>query len=494
MRSLGLGALLCLAISAAAPAVLARVGGGESFGGGDSGGGDFGDSGGGGTGELVGWLLWLVVQNPEFGLPALAVAGVVLIIRARMRRDRPALSAPSWAGGAPMPVDARSRRENLARLVQEDPQFSEPLFLDFARMIYARYQEGRGGDNIEGLRPYVSDRLWGPLVAGEPGRERPRVSQVIVGSLAIELISFEADHVAISCALQGNYTETRTEAGTTFFVSSQLVFRRNRGVVSLPPERMRSLSCPSCGAGEKLDREGVCAFCGQAVPPGAFQWQLFSVLDYTRIPRAAMELAVDQPERGTDRPTWFDPDLDTEVRAFAARNPQDSIQRLLDRATEIFLLLQKAWSDGRWERARAFETDRVYQMHLFWMLRYQEKGIRNVLSDVQVHKVELAKLRRDAFYESATLRIHASMIDYKIDSSGQVVGGSRKVPRRFSEYWTFIRRAGFVPRGDSSACPSCGAPVKVAMDGRCEFCHNHIASGDFDWTLSAIEQDESYAG
>lgn len=490
MRRRRLGLLLLTAITLFASPVLARVGGGESYGGGDSGGG-FGDSGGG-DGELFGFFLWFVVRNPEFALPALAIASAYWFFRTRMRRDRPVLAA-SWVGGLP-PGDNRPRRESLARLREQDPNFSEPLFLDFAQMIYARYQEARGGANLEGLRPYLSDLLWQKLSLGEPGVERAQVTHVIVGSLAIELIVFEPEWITISCALQGNYTETLSSRSTTYFTSTQLVFRRLPGVVSQPPERMRSLSCPSCGAGEKLDREGVCAFCGQAVRPGAFQWQLHSLLDYSRIPRASLELPVDQPERGTDRPTVFDPDLDVEVRAFVARNPQDSIQRLVERAREVFLLLQNAWSGGRWERARAFETDRVYQMHLFWMLRYQEKGIRNVLSDVQVKNIELVRLRRDAFYESATVRIHASMIDYKIDASGQVVGGSRKVPRHFSEYWTFIRRAGFVPKGDNSACPSCGAPVKVAMDGRCEFCHNHIASGDFDWTLSAIEQDESYAG
>jgi hypothetical protein len=32
------------------------------------------------------------------------------------------------------------------------------------------------------------------------------------------------------------------------------------------------------------------------------------------------------------------------------------------------------------------------------------------------------------------------------------------------------------------------------MSGSCEHCGAHVTSGEFDWVLSRIEQDESYGG
>jgi predicted amidophosphoribosyltransferase len=49
------------------------------------------------------------------------------------------------------------------------------------------------------------------------------------------------------------------------------------------------------------------------------------------------------------------------------------------------------------------------------------------------------------------------------------------------------------PRMDK-ACPNCGAPLNVNMAGRCEHCDAKITSGEFDWVLSRIEQDEAYEG
>jgi hypothetical protein len=32
------------------------------------------------------------------------------------------------------------------------------------------------------------------------------------------------------------------------------------------------------------------------------------------------------------------------------------------------------------------------------------------------------------------------------------------------------------------------------MAGNCEYCQARVVSGDFDWVLSRIEQDEVYTG
>ncbi len=106
------------------------------------------------------------------------------------------------------------------------------------------------------------------------------------------------------------------------------------------------------------------------------------------------------------------------------------------------------------------------------------------------------KVKIDAFYNSITLRIFAQGYDYTVDKTGKVVAGSNKSLRQWSEYWTFVRYSKAKPaaaRADLN-CPNCGAPLKVNATGICEFCGGKITSGEFDWVLSKIEQDESYAG
>jgi hypothetical protein len=75
------------------------------------------------------------------------------------------------------------------------------------------------------------------------------------------------------------------------------------------------------------------------------------------------------------------------------------------------------------------------------------------------------------------------------------VAGNPQSDRYYSEYWTFVRGAGVrgAPRSDKN-CPNCAAPLDTNMAGECTYCGAKVTSGEFDWVLSKIEQDEAYTG
>ena len=93
------------------------------------------------------------------------------------------------------------------------------------------------------------------------------------------------------------------------------------------------------------------------------------------------------------------------------------------------------------------------------------------------------------------MRIFATGLDYTVDAKDNVVGGSRRRLRPYSEYWTLIR--GAATRGAARvdrSCPNCGGELRINMTGTCEFCQAKVTTGDFDWVLSRIEQDEAFRG
>ena len=48
-------------------------------------------------------------------------------------------------------------------------------------------------------------------------------------------------------------------------------------------------------------------------------------------------------------------------------------------------------------------------------------------------------------------------------------------------------------KGDA-VCPNCAAELNISMAGECEYCGSKLTSGQFDWVLSEIQQDEEYTG
>lgn len=478
---------------------IARVGGGQGYGGGgrSGGGGD-----GGGAGALVylvvRLLLWLTIEHPVIGIPLdIIVIGSVVYWFARPSKS--AISLDSSSITAPDPV-ATAQQQDFQRefnqLRRFDPNFSEIIFTDFCYALYGRAHDARGRDpkTLDLLSPYLSEQARASLLQLNPPNLKS-VEGIIVGAMqVIGVQGLATPMVYVTLEFETNYTEV-TDRQTSYYARERWVLERKRDVLSPTPEQAKALHCPRCGAALQKDTVGACAFCGTKIESGEFQWYVRSISTLQREAKGPL-LTSDVPEVGTDYPTITQPNFPAVRAAFEENNPAFSWSDFQARARLIFNELQEAWSMLNWERARLHETDNIFQMHRYWIDAYQRQGLRNALEQHKIIAMQPVKIKLDAFYSAITLRIFAEGYDYTVDKDGRVVAGSKKNLRRWSEYWTFIRNSKAAPapaRADLN-CPNCGAPLKVNATGICEFCGGKITSGDFDWVLSKIEQDESYSG
>jgi hypothetical protein len=339
------------------------------------------------------------------------------------------------------------------------------------------------------------------LLARNPQNLR-EVTGIIVGAMRVAHVGGLASQmVQISVEFETIDTEIVGAKGAgpgqqmTYYARELWQLERKRDVLSPPPAQAVALHCPRCGAALQKDTAGACAFCGARIESGEFQWFVRTIKLLSREARGPL-LTSDVPEVGTDNPSIIQPSF-AGVRAyFEKSHPDFNWDEFQTRARMIFSELQAAWSTLDWERARPHETDNIFQMHRYWIEAYKRQNLRNMLDECAIISMQPVKIMEDAFYNAITLRIWAQGYDYTIDGQGKVVSGSKKNLRRWSEYWTFIRNRNAKPqhaRTDLS-CPNCGAGLKVNVTGICEFCGGKITSGEFDWVLSKIEQDESYAG
>lgn len=508
--------LSCIAFLAVAlwcaPDVLARVGGGQSYGG-RSGSG----SGGGGGGaifylifQIIRALLYLTIRYPIIGIPLdiIIIGGIVYYFMRRGKRSEPSTCSAPATGVVPTfdPGNASpSRRQGFAQefnqLRRFDPNFSEIIFTDFCYALYAKAHDARGSGKLDLLSSYISDQARAALLQRNPPNLQAVVGIIVGAMQVVDVRGLASPVVNISVEFETNYTEVIAATGSTrngemtFYVRERWEFERKRDLLSPRPEQAVALHCPRCGAGLEKDTAGACAFCGVKIESGEFQWFVRSITLLSREARGPL-LTSDVPEVGTNYPTIVQPGFAQTTVYFQTNNPTFSWSEFEARARLIFNELQAAWSSLNWERARPHETDNIFQMHRYWIEAYRRQGLRNVLDQCAITAMQPVKIKEDAFYNAITLRIWAQGYDYTGDQSGRVVSGSNTNLRRWSEYWTFIRNRSAKPahaRADL-ACPNCGASLKVNVTGICEFCGGKVTSGEFDWVLSKIEQDESYAG
>lgn len=440
----------------------------------------------GGYRSSSGSWLWLAVV-PLIGITVLfVIVGFVIFAR----RKQGAFPVAPVTAENDLPVAAR-----FEELRKFDPNFSEILFTDFIYALYAQVQKARGRKDLDNYTSYLDASVIEKLKA-LAGPDLKDVTGVIVGASHIQGVSDPAQspiHIAVE--FQTNYTEvTGAGVANTLYSRERWNFTRNRDVLSRSPEKVTAIHCPSCGGALEKKPDGSCAYCGVKIVGGEFDWFVTDVQIMERESKGPL-LTVDVPEVGTDFPTVMQSNFEERRQQFIAQNPDFAWEQVEARMRYIFMELQQAWTSLKWERVRPYETDNVFQMHYFWINEYQRQNLRNVLDQIQIARIEPVKVTMDAFYDSITVRIYASMLDYTVDAQGTRVCGDPRNPRLFTEYWTFMRRRG-VKASDKAndQCPNCAAPLQISMSGACEFCGGKVTSGEFDWVLSRIEQDESYRG
>ena len=471
----------------------ARVGGGHSYSGGSSSGGGSGGGGGGG-GELVYLLIHLIIRAPHIGIPIAVVVGVGYWW---VRRQKSNLA--DWDSSPSVHVAPGA---DLEQIRDVDPDFSTVLFEDFVYRLYAQAHGARNNPSgLSQLAPYLSEEARTQLASRSPSGS---VTNVVIGAMRPNHVHVpelpeapdgHADYIYVDVEFESNMTVTTSEEQHTYYVIERWSLARAATAQTRAPTTSEHFPCPNCGAPFQSSDNAHCEYCNEIVNTGRFDWLVTNTIQAhaTEQPPALTATVVEQ---GTDLPTYFHHAINRNWQELTSADPATTEETLGARVILIYNELNEAWTNLDLAPARPYVSDGLYDYLRYWIEAYTHQGLRNVLEDMNVTRWAFAKLIRDTHFDALTIRLWASGVDYTVvANTGKVVSGSKRTRRAYSEYWTFIRAA--KTKGSASAeksCPKCGAPVKISMSGNCEYCDVHITSGEFDWILSKIEQDDSYRG
>lgn len=493
----------------------ARPGGGSSFRGGSSsrssGGssrsGGSGWSGSSGSSSGGGGGLGLLFASPTTTLIVIVVVILFFALSAAAKNRKNTLEGGWSTGGggddfAPPPPKPAV---NLGTLRAADPDFSRAVFEDFAYAIYSAAHLHRAApepapQSVQAKQAAPIDRLSAYVSEGARralrGMGRHPVAAVVIGAMRISRVDRSDWGFSIAVEFESNIAENAPSGEVAWYVREEWVFARKHGVKSRPPERARTLDCPNCGAALDKAIGGKCRYCSQVVDKGDFDWVVQSVRTLEREARGPM-LTGTTEEEGTDRPAVLDPRLGGALMSLMQRDPSFSKDAFISRVGVIYSEMLAAWSSLDWHLARPYLSDNLHEGQQYWIDAYRRQGLRNKMKDPRLIDVQIVKVEHDKYFDSITVRLEATGCDYTVTvDDKKIVAGSKKKERRYAEYWTLIRstkKRG--PALDAPTCPNCGAPLAdVNMAGQCGSCKVKVNTGEFDWVLARIEQDEVYVG
>lgn len=468
--------------------------GGSYSGGSYSGGTTYRSTGGGsmGVGGVITMLVFFVV-----------IAVIVNVAKSKAR-------GAGWtAGHGPMTaadffpqppqvpnVPTRSARKDLERLREVDPAFSLVVFDDFMNALYSEILLARGRGELMKFTAYLAPPAYDWIMQ----RPLDGLTHVLVGAQSLHSargLEPSSPKVTVEVDFESNLARRDGATGKeqALYVRERWTLSRAKTAKSRTPDKARVFSCPNCGAPLSEIFGGKCRHCGQNVASGAFDWVVESIFVEATEQRGPM-LTGTTEEVGNDLPTVVDPQAQQAWGALQQKDPAIDWNAFTGRVNLIFQTFQRAWSGRDLASMRPYLSDALFTTQSYWVSEYLRQGLQNCTDNAQIHNVDLSRVTTDAFFDAITVRVWASSLEYTLsDRDGKVVAGNRSTPRRYTEYWTLIRssRAKGPPKTES-ACPRCGAPLNVNMGGQCTYCQAKVTTGDFDWVLSRIEQDEVYVG
>lgn len=118
-------------------------------------------------------------------------------------------------------------------------------------------------------------------------------------------------------------------------------------------------------------------------------------------------------------------------------------ERFTETASDVFFKVQAGWTARNLASSREDLTGEMYEQLRKGCEQLRDAGRINRLENIALRSVQVTEAWQETGDDFVTVHILASMLDYTTDESGtQVLAGSRTVPVRFEEYWTFTRPCG----------------------------------------------------
>ncbi len=186
--------------------------------------------------------------------------------------------------------------------------------------------------------------------------------------------------------------------------------------------------------------------------------------------------------------------LHTELEKIAARDPAFNAENLCRRCAGVLPDIQRAWSAQEMTPVRHFLSDGVFERFTLQLAMQKACGVKNMMHTVQVLRCRPLDASSDDFFDTLHVAVTASAVDRLVTLEGNRALQGSSAAEQFTEIWTFLRRPGAQtlerPGLLEGFCPNCGTQLRLATSTTCESCEALINSGEYDWVLSEITQEE----
>jgi predicted lipid-binding transport protein (Tim44 family) len=121
-------------------------------------------------------------------------------------------------------------------------------------------------------------------------------------------------------------------------------------------------------------------------------------------------------------------------------------KKFQDGCMDQFFKIQGAWANRDMSGVRSLLTEEMSRVIQSDAEKLKSERKMNKLENIAVRSVDIVEAWQESGKDYITVKFYANLLDYTVvESTGQVVSGSKTEPVKFEEYWTFTRPVGNNP-------------------------------------------------
>lgn len=114
----------------------------------------------------------------------------------------------------------------------------------------------------------------------------------------------------------------------------------------------------------------------------------------------------------------------------------------LSNMDDIFMRIQEAWRDKDIGYMELLVTPEIEKVFADQMQELRAKNLVNYMRNIKLLEKSIIEAWIEKGHQYITVHLKFSMLDYTINTNGDVVEGSKDIPAETSELWTFMRDDG----------------------------------------------------
>ena len=164
-----------------------------------------------------------------------------------------------------------------------------------------------------------------------------------------------------------------------------------------------------------------------------------------------------------------------------------SMDKLKQKAFDIYKDIQYAWSNFDYDKLKLLTTDEIFNMYSSQLNTLEIKNQQNVMKDITKEDVKIVSAKEENGIITIESYLKVNCYDYVIDKkTNKVLRGTDKNKLEIEYLITLVKDVNS-DNDNITKCPSCGAEVKMTARGKCSYCKSVLVQKPSDYVMSKKE-------